>query len=70
MFKDSAGKDRHLSEEEIVALMKEQGCSPHKAHKLFGHIEGSQKGYVTLVNFRDWASDSLKMSVVEDNFHM
>ena len=50
--------------------MKEQGCSPGKAHKLFGHIEGNQKGYVTLVAFRDWASESLKMSVVEDNFHM
>jgi hypothetical protein len=70
MFKDYAGKDRHLSTEEFVNLMKEQGCNAGKAHKLFGHIPGSEKGYVTLVAFRDWAADSLKLSVVEDNFNM
>jgi hypothetical protein len=70
MFKGAAGKDRHLSEEEFSALMKENGCSHAKAVKLFRNIEGSQKGYVTLVAFREWASDSLKLSVVEDNFHM
>jgi len=35
MFKGAAGKDRHLSDEEFVALMKENGCSAGKAHKLF-----------------------------------
>jgi len=41
LFKDFAGKDRHLSEEEFVNLMKDQGCNPSKAHKLFGRIPGS-----------------------------
>lgn len=41
MFKGAAGKDRHLSQEEFCALMKENGCSHAKANKLFGHIEGN-----------------------------
>jgi len=50
--------------------MNENGCSADKAHKLYQNIEGSEKGYVTLGAFRDWASDSLKLSVVEENFNM
>lgn len=35
MFKDHAGKDRHLSEEEFMSLMKEEGCNQRKAQKMF-----------------------------------
>lgn len=65
MFKEHAGKDRHLSNDEFMTFMvHEEGCSKGKANSMWGNIEGSQKGYVTLVQFRDWASDLLKLSVV------
>jgi len=64
MFKGAAGKDRHLSNDEFITFMHhEEGCSKGKCKAMWNNIEGSQKGYVTLVQFRDWASDLLKLEV-------
>ena len=70
MFKEYKGKDRYLDEGELVALLTNEGMSKRAAHRAFQTIDANGNGKITLIEFRDWGGELLKVSVVEDKFNL
>ena len=70
LFKDYKGKDRYLDEKELCHLLTDNGMPHSKAKHMFGKIDTRGDGKITLVEFRDWASELLKVSVIEENFNL
>jgi len=67
-YKKMKGKDRYINPKEFVAYMEDEGLASKKARTLFRKVDGNRDGRLNLTEFRDWASDNLKVRVIQEQF--
>eukprot|EP00466_Bigelowiella_natans_P011246 jgi/Bigna1/87256/estExt_fgenesh1_pg.C_180100 len=67
-YKKMRGSDRYIDPKEFVAYMEDEGLSSRKARTLFRKVDSNHDGRIRLKEFRDWASDNLKVKVIEQQF--
>lgn len=69
-YREAKGDNRNLEKDTFVHYMRQEGVSNSRAKKLWDYVDQNHNGKVTLVEFRDWACDMLKLEVMEDHFNL